>query len=246
MSSGISPEKIRILFVDDDDDFRNILTFSFQRKGYQVFSASGGREAMEIIRRQPVDVVISDIRMPEGDGIELLDQIKNHSLKTPIVLLVTGYADIATEDAHDMGAEALLAKPFDRKVLEETIHRLLTPPGERWANEQPDLKHELKVKLQFPSLLSAIEAKVVNVGRGGMYFRLEDRFPNVNDEVSFSLELDLHQIRGTGIVRWVRCKSPEDSSPGCGIEFSYIAENDRVQILELLEKNQMRAYIPKR
>ncbi len=246
MNFAKQPKDIHILLVDDDEDFRNILTFSFQRKGYQVSSASGGREAMKIVRAQPIDVVISDIRMPEGDGIELLDQLKDYEIKTPIVLLVTGFADISTEEAYDRGAEALFSKPFDRKSVEENIHRLLTPPAERWSQARDQLSIELQIKLQCPDLPSAIKTRAISIGRGGMFLKLEDQFPNISDEVAFNIITDDNQLKGAGIVRWVRSNSSNEAGSGCGIEFSYLAESARKQILEILEASKIKAYITKK
>lgn len=245
-------ENIRLLLVDDDKDLLDILAFSFKRFGYQVFLASNGCEAFDLVQTNPVDVIVSDICMPGGDGIQLLDRIKAQMPETPIILLVTGYADIKTEDAHDKGAEALFAKPFDKKEVHEAITRLMTPVNERWSLAQNlnsnNVDADLQVELQFPGLPAALEARVLNLGRGGMFITLpEGHYPNVNDIISFKVAFaeKNYFLLGSGVVRWVRTKGVDDSPVGCGIEFTYLDEDGRNQILEYVNSKKPKAYIPK-
>jgi CheY-like chemotaxis protein len=243
-----SPKDTKILIVDDEADFRNVLAFSFKRKGYQVMSAPNGEAAFELIQSERVDVVISDIRMPGGDGIELLDRVRSNSLDTPIILLVTGYAEFSTEEAYHKGAEALFCKPFDRNILEETILRLLMPREERWSSnvKQPDAGLDIILKVQ--GLPQAIEAKVMNLGRGGMFVTLPQTLcPNVNDQMEFKISLTDHNalVEGCGIVRWVRLSSKESQLPaGCGLEFTYLGDAERNRVLEYINANMPKSYIP--
>lgn len=239
---------ITILFVDDEADFRNILAFSFGRKGYKTLTASSGKEAFEIIKSQQVNVVVSDIRMPQGGGIELLDQTKEYHPETPIILLVTGFADITTEEAHHKGAEALFSKPFDISTLEETIERLLIPSEKRWSVPPESIDSEIQVELHFQCLNTAIESKSVSLGRGGMFVATpEEPFPNINDEVSFKIIFSKSgkSLNGNGIVRWARTQDIANLPAGFGVEFTYLEESDRNQILEYLNSRKLKTFIPK-
>lgn len=238
-----------ILFVDDEIDFRNILAFSFGRKGYKVLTASNGKEAFAIIQSQPVDVVVSDIRMPDGDGIELLDHTKERHPGTPIILLVTGFADVTTEEAHNKGAEALFSKPFDLNMLEQVIQTLLTPPDQRWAEAAKEVDTEIKVELRFQNLSSSIEAKVLSIGRGGMFIAFDKgNYPNINDEVSFTIHFDGQQkpLVGNGTIRWIRTQNIADFASGFGIEFTYLDEADRKLVIEYAKAKKLKPYIPNR
>jgi uncharacterized protein (TIGR02266 family) len=240
-------QKKNILLVDDEPDFRDALASAFKRRGYQVMVASTGKEAFEMIQANSIDVVISDIRMPDGNGVELLDRIRKERIDTPIVLLMSGYSDITTDEAHNKGAEAVFSKPFSWKVLEEAIERLLTPLNERWTHLSESVDTELAVELQFNGLNEAIEAKVINIGRGGMFVRLQTgQAPNVDESVAFKVAFDgtAPILTGSGIVRWVRIQNTENSPYGCGIEFTYLSDAGRDQIINFVSSKKPRAYIP--
>lgn len=233
--------------MDDEPDFRQILAFTFKKKGYQVLEAENGREAFDLIQKQPVDVIISDILMPNGNGVELLDRTRQEHAHMPVILLVTGFSDLTSEEAHNKGAEALFSKPFSVKVLEEAIQKLLTPADERWARVADRVDLNLKVQISFQNLEKAVEGKVVSLGRGGMFVNLtEFPFPGVNESAAFELsfEGDGKPLRGTGTVRWVRTRNTDGFSSGCGIEFSYLGESERKQIIDLIQQFKPTAYIP--
>jgi CheY-like chemotaxis protein len=102
----------KILVVDDEPDLREITAFEFEHKGAQVVTAEGGYEALEIVKTGGIDLIVSDVRMPEGSGEELLDSLNGENLlgSSPIIL-VTGFADISREEALRKGALELFYKP---------------------------------------------------------------------------------------------------------------------------------------
>ncbi len=248
MNTGTkSPENTRIMLVDDDEDFRDILARSFQRLGYQVLTASGGNDALEMIKAQPIDVIISDVRMPGGDGVQLLDRVKELRPETPIILLMSGFTDLTTEEAYNKGAEALFSKPFDKKVIQETIERLMTPSQERWARSTDRVDVEFSIQLQFQGLTEAMASKVVSLGRGGMFVTLGgSKLPNSNDAVSFKIAFEGSEssLNGTGVVRWVRTKDSAQMPTGCGIEFIFLGENERQRVIEIVNSSRPKAFIP--
>ncbi|HRK08749.1 MAG TPA: response regulator [Pseudobdellovibrionaceae bacterium] len=112
----------KILIVDDDELFRDALEKNLRGIGFEVSSAENGRLALESMKQTQFDVIVSDIRMPEMDGIELLRAIRSNS-QLPVILM-TGFADIMeTHSAHQLGANEFIAKPFSRSDLEAAVHR---------------------------------------------------------------------------------------------------------------------------
>ncbi len=240
-------EDTKILLVDDEKDFRDALAFSLKRIGYQISTASNGRDAFDLIQSNGFDVVVSDICMSGGDGIELLERTRERSSDTPIILLVTGFSELSTEEAHNKGADALFSKPFDKQVLIDTINRLLLPPEDRWSRRIAErVDAEFEVELQFESLKDAIGAKVVNIGRGGMFVTLnESNLPAINDNVAFKINFSNAQgLTGSGVVRWVRTRSNSVLLSGCGIEFSYMGDHERQLVIEFVNANKPKAFIP--
>jgi CheY-like chemotaxis protein len=117
----------RVLVVDDDADMRLTLKLALELAGYTVDVAGNGREALELQRRQPADVLITDIFMPDTDGFEAIDAFRKEFPTTKIVV-VSGGAQFSKRnylpDAELIGVEATLQKPFDVDALLGLLDRL--------------------------------------------------------------------------------------------------------------------------
>jgi CheY-like chemotaxis protein len=229
-----SQRATRILLVDDDPVFRDALAFSLKRKGYDLLLASGGKEAFELLRAHPVDIVVSDIRMPEGDGVELLGSIRERDPDVPVILMVTGFGDMTTDDAHQKGADALLSKPLEPGALEGALRRLASRVGEAPSRSEK-LGVGLSVELRFQDLRHSVPAKIVDLGSSSMFVAFQDPHLNVSDPVMFRIALEGAEpaLAGSGVVRWVRVKDTSAFPSGCGIEFTYLGQNERRQVLDL-------------
>lgn len=114
-----------LLVVDDEPLKRATLQVELAGVGYTVFEAADAMAAAKVIETQPVDVVITDVRMPETDGIQLLELVKSRSPKTHVILM-TAYGSVdAAVEAIKRGAYDYLTKPFATEVLVEKLDRLL-------------------------------------------------------------------------------------------------------------------------
>ncbi len=113
--------KARLLFVDDEERVVNLLCTMF-RNDYEVYSATSGREALEIIAAQPIDVIVSDQRMPEMVGIELLSEVRKRSPATMRILL-TGYADLTAiiGSVNDGEVFRFITKPWDHGEIKRIV-----------------------------------------------------------------------------------------------------------------------------
>jgi len=123
-----SPEDIRmandvkILIVDDDLSFRTVMRSACEDLG-DVVVADSGRAAIQILKTSPIDFVFSDIVMLDGDGIELLEWVKASPDHAQIpVVLITGHTT-ATPRALELGAFAVLNKPFDLEQITDVFQR---------------------------------------------------------------------------------------------------------------------------
>lgn len=237
-----------ILVVDDDLGLRGAIAFDLQRKGYHVFQAANGREAFEIVKANQVDIVLSDVRMPGGDGVELLDKIKAHNPDIPVVMFITGFADIGLDTAYDKGADAVFSKPFDRKALFAAIESAMKKKDDRWSQRRAErVVTELNVNLKC-GLQENLAASLVNIGRGGMFIAWTGPFPKVGEEVEFRLTFtggSIAKLEGTGCVRWIRPTSADQKPSGCGVEFQYLTDESRSAVIQLINSAKTAAYIPK-
>jgi CheY-like chemotaxis protein len=112
---------ISVLVVDDEPVLRELVAFILIDKGFQVLEAESGDAAFQLICKNDFDVVVSDVRMPNGSGVELLTRISNMTKRKPMVFLVSGYSEISLEEARKLGARDLLNKPVDYDKLCQAI-----------------------------------------------------------------------------------------------------------------------------
>ena len=105
-----------ILLVDDDPVFLKGMMYTVKQLGYNSVLAESGRDAVEKIKQNTIDVIISDINMPDGTGLQLLNHVKKHS-NIPVILM-TGLSDLKeAQAAIEMGATSFLTKPFRKLEL---------------------------------------------------------------------------------------------------------------------------------
>ena len=117
--------KARILAVDDQRYFRELIETQLGEEGYEVRTAASGEEALHILEREDFELVITDLVMPGLDGSELVQRIKER-LPDQDVVMVTGVVDVSTAvDAMKQGATDYILKPFDKEALCESIDKIL-------------------------------------------------------------------------------------------------------------------------
>ena len=118
----------RVLIVDDEPSIRQLVATLLTLEGFEVTTAQDGLAALEQVQASPPDVVVSDVRMPNMTGYELLTAVRaNPALVNVRFILLTSSTgdDTAAETAVAM-ADACLTKPFTRNLLLETLHTLTT------------------------------------------------------------------------------------------------------------------------
>ena len=114
-----------ILIVDDEQSYRQLLTLVFESDGHTVRSATNGREALDVIQSEPADVIISDVKMPDMDGIEMLRAVRETQPDLGVVLM-TAFASVETaREAFKLGADDFIQKPFDVEELKLIVKKTL-------------------------------------------------------------------------------------------------------------------------
>jgi DNA-binding response OmpR family regulator len=202
-----------VLVVDDESDLREILCDEFAYEGAQVMEASNGREALELAQQHSFDIILSDIRMPGGDGVTLTRELRLRHPSHPVVILITGFADLRSDDAFALGADGYLTKPFRLEELKSNVSRLLRPPSERWAASLP-VENFRAVKIPR-SLEETLRLRDVQVGRGGLFIQMDPVGFRIGDyvKVSFTDFEALFQLR------WHRSEVSAGKRRGLGLEF---------------------------
>ena len=134
MSTPTSREVI--LIVDDIPDTVEILERNLTEQGYQVYTAPGTAEALEILNATPIDLVITDFKIPGVSGLDLVRHVRENFVDTEI-MMITGYASIeGAVEAIKSGAEEYLSKPFTDEKLLAAIQKTLNKLHQRRAGQQ--------------------------------------------------------------------------------------------------------------
>jgi CheY-like chemotaxis protein len=122
----------RVLIVEDDDAMREVMSRAMRLKGYEVTVARDGAEGIMLWERERHDVVVTDLYMPNVDGIETILALRSRQPTLPIVAVSGGDARasfLALDSAGDLGATVLLHKPFTPAQLYDALHRALAWRG---------------------------------------------------------------------------------------------------------------------
>ncbi|MBP1647913.1 MAG: NtrC family response regulator [Bacteroidetes bacterium] len=140
-----------ILIVDDEEIIRESLSFILTKEGYRVREAANGRIALEILREDSVDLVLTDLEMPEMKGIELLEQVTRFSPET-LVVIITAYGSIDTAIAAlRKGAVDYILKPVEFDELLVKVQRLLS--SRRLNVENKLLRGEINRQYDFENII---------------------------------------------------------------------------------------------
>lgn len=132
----------RVLVVDDEANMRRVLEIMLSRRGFRTLSAADGREALEQLADTPVDLVVSDLRMPGINGIELLRQLREAGNEVPLIMITAQGSIESAVEAMRLGACDYLLRPFDIETLDLAIRRVF---AQREMLQQKDfLRTELE------------------------------------------------------------------------------------------------------
>jgi DNA-binding NtrC family response regulator len=213
----------KILVVDDDQQMRLDLSEILSMEGYDVDSAGSGEEALELVKKNGYDIVISDLKMPGMSGMELLAHIKR--LKPEIrVIMITAYATIESAvEAMRRGASDYISKPFKINEIEVAVRRALEEAKFREnMRKAPESKAKLQIQPMIESLSSPIRRGVIEhllAVKSSSFMNLVEKL-NIEDHEKLSFHL--RKLRKAGIVT-------QDS------ERRYMLTSKGRQVAEILE-----------
>jgi CheY-like chemotaxis protein len=126
----------RVLVLDDEDEVRSVLMRALQRAGHEVLEAADGREGLDVVRTQAIDLVVTDLVMPEVDGLEFMRELARRRPGIPVIAISGGGvwdARSLLEVAGALGALRTLSKPFELDAFLSLVAEALatkSPPGE--------------------------------------------------------------------------------------------------------------------
>jgi CheY-like chemotaxis protein len=128
MEPGTTP-KLKILVVDDSQSVRDVLTMFLSLEGHLCESAVNGRDAMEKVAQTRFDLVITDVHMPEMDGITLTRELARRFAHLPVMIMTAQLDDLSRESAFTAGAREVLGKPFAIKEVTARLQKMIQVQG---------------------------------------------------------------------------------------------------------------------
>jgi CheY-like chemotaxis protein len=228
----------RILCVDDDEAWCRVVRDELELHGAIVAESKNGIEAYNLAQEDQFDAIISDARMPGGNGIDLLENIRRSHPKIPFFFL-SGDCPISREEVFIKGANAFFDKPCEFSNLVKAIVATCESANLKWTRRHDRLSVNLAVGLK--TALIAIETNTTNIGRGGMFINVDgDSAPHVGERIDFELSLsddNEGRLSGNAVVRWrcTRSENPGSPSPGIGVEFTSVSDGQISSLIARLE-----------
>jgi DNA-binding NtrC family response regulator len=207
------PESPRILVVDDDATAGAVLAEVLTKAGYAVELARGGTEAVEKGQQIPIDLVLTDIKMPDMDGMAVLKRFREFSPETPIILLTAFGAIESAIEAIKGGAYDYISKPFKKDEVLLTIRRALDQ--RRLLCENLRYRQELRDRYQFSNIIGSSRAMIE-------VYKLVAKVANGRGPILLQGE------SGTGkelIARAIHYNGPRVNAPFVAVNCAALAES---------------------
>lgn len=227
-----------VLIVDDEPILREIIGEWFTRIAGKVLTAGNGAEALEVLAENPVELLLSDVRMPLMDGIALLKKVKAWGKSLPKIVLISGFSDIEPREAYDLGAEAVLQKPMERQELLDAMKRSLISRDELWQTSMQETPIAL-LQRTYAGLEAAVRERQIAFGRGGFCIATSQKLREGPIRLRLEFKADQQVLEGAGMVRWTSLMEGE-----AGIEISYVAPQCRLWLAKLCGAEGIVAFIP--
>lgn len=232
----------RILIIDDEEVIRRALRSILERAGHTVLDAPNGREGMRFRQEEPVDVVVTDIYMPEKDGMQVLSEMKQLAT-TPKIIAMSGGGDKGLLDwraaALALGAHGVLLKPFDERTVLVTIEEVLTGhtdahddvPQSRMTEQRKFPRLPVSLPVYFSNSMIAQSGTVVDISREGCRIRCPDATPDLR---YFQVEIHLDEPQGTLTVNLAVRRWSRDNE--LGVEFIRLEPEQQARLLNIIRE----------
>ncbi len=218
----MKPSDFRILAVDDEPMMVETIADLFKSYQFNVDTANSGNKAWEMIEQNSYDLILSDIRMPDGDGIELAKRVRARHSRQPCILFMSGFTNLLNEELYHIGAEGKFTKPFNLGAVRHAIEKCLLAPEARWSQAVPTGRL-LAIEKKGKDIAELESTKAVIFGRGGFFISHSFTPPENDATITFSIEVSSPKpitFKGAGIVRWIQSHGKTNIPPGLGVEIT--------------------------
>ncbi|MBI1728557.1 MAG: sigma-54-dependent Fis family transcriptional regulator, partial [Candidatus Rokubacteria bacterium] len=167
--------KARILVIDDEKSMRDLLSITLEKEGYDVLTAAGGEPAIEALHRESVDAVITDLRMPKVDGLQVLRVAKEVSPDTAVIVITAVASTETAVEAMKLGAYDYITKPFKLDEVNLIVRNALE--RKRLRDENLYLRRQLETQHRFENI----------IGKSGVITEVFDTIRKIADSPSTAM-----------------------------------------------------------
>lgn len=202
-----------ILIVDDEKNYPLILSSVLEDEGFETLTANSGQAALETLKSSVVDLVLTDMKMPVMDGIQLLEKIKDKDPDLPIIMMTAhGTVEKAVE-AMQKGAYNYVLKPFDNERLILFVNKAIAMF--RVIKENRRLRHDIESRYSFENII-------------GKSKKMQDVFEMIRKVAPVTANVLIEGKSGTGkelVAKAIHFNSPRHDKPFIAVNCSALAEN---------------------
>ena len=230
----------RVLIIEDDAPLRTIFRLILEKAGHTVLDAPDGRRGLALWHREQTDVVLTDLYMPEKDGVQVLLEIKRLAAQTKIIVMsgggTRGLLDWSAS-VLSLGADGVLEKPFDTQKLLTIIENVLAPaaatsqpaPCSRMTNQRKYARSAVSLPVSFGYRDRMLTGVVLDISREGCRIHCTDPATDLKYfQVQIQLQESRERIRvDLAVRRWVRNRE-------LGVEFIKMNPEDQGRLRTLL------------
>jgi two-component system, NtrC family, response regulator PilR len=167
--------KARVLVVDDEKSMRDLLSITLEKEGYDVVTAAGGEAAIEALRRDATDAVITDLRMPKVDGLQVLRAAKEISPDVAVIVVTAVASTETAVEAMKLGAYDYITKPFKLDEVSLIVRNALE--RKRLRDENLYLRKQLETQHRFENI----------IGKSGRILEVFDTVRKISDSPSTAM-----------------------------------------------------------
>ncbi|KPJ78508.1 MAG: Fis family transcriptional regulator [Deltaproteobacteria bacterium SG8_13] len=202
-----------VLIVDDEKNYPRILGAVLEDEGFEILTANSGAQALEVLDASDIDLVLSDVKMPEMDGIDLLEKIKTRDPQLPVIMMTAhGTVDKAVE-AMEKGAYSYLLKPFDNDRLIIYVNKAIAV--HRVIKENRRLRSAVSTRYSFGNIIGKSKPML-------------DVFETIRKVAPANATVLIEGESGTGkelVAKSIHFNSPRAAMPFVAVNCSALAES---------------------
>ncbi len=202
-----------VLIVDDEKNYPLILGAVLEEEGFETLTANSGKDALEILEHADIDLVLTDMKMPTMDGIELLERIKEKNPELPVIMM-TAYGTVEKAvEAMQKGAYNYILKPFENESLVVYVKKAVSIY--RMVKENRRLRQDVESQYRFGNII-------------GKSRKMQEVFETIRKVAPASATVLLQGESGTGkelVARAIHFNSPRRDAPFVAVNCSALAES---------------------